>query len=78
MSTTTLALPPPAIAMERLAQWPPLFSCIARSSRAEPSGLGGSAVARDAERPSADAVQRLFELSLDMLGTAKRTGTSPG
>ena len=27
-------------------------------------------MARDAERPSVDAVQRLFELSLDMLGTA--------
>ncbi len=28
-------------------------------------------MARDAERPSNDAVQRLFELSLDMLGTSK-------
>ena len=28
-------------------------------------------MARDAERPSVDAIQRLFELSLDMLGTSK-------
>ncbi len=28
-------------------------------------------MARDAQRPSVDAVQRLFELSLDMLGTSK-------
>ena len=28
-------------------------------------------MARDAERPSEEAVQRLFELSLDMLGTSK-------
>ena len=27
-------------------------------------------MARDAERPSVDAIQRLFELSLDMLGTS--------
>ena len=31
-------------------------------------------MARDAERPSADSVQRLFELSLDMLGTASTDG----
>jgi diguanylate cyclase (GGDEF)-like protein/PAS domain S-box-containing protein len=31
-------------------------------------------MARFAERPSADAVQRLFELSLDMLGTASPEG----
>jgi diguanylate cyclase (GGDEF)-like protein/PAS domain S-box-containing protein len=30
-----------------------------------------AAVARDAERPSDDAVQRLFELSLEMLGTSQ-------
>ena len=28
-------------------------------------------MAHDAQRPSVDAIQRLFELSLDMLGTAK-------
>ena len=28
-------------------------------------------MARDAERPSDEAVQRLFELSLDMLGTSE-------
>ena len=28
-------------------------------------------MAHDAQRPAADAIQRLFELSLDMLGTAK-------